>query len=69
MTYYDNAYANMVNKLEEISDIIGIDKFDFAINLFKIRPSKRREWIINLAIENNKKDIILDLLEEAYPKW
>lgn len=69
MTYYDNAYANMVNKLEEISDIIGINKFDFAINLFKIRPSKRREWIINLAIENNKKEIIVDLLEEAYPKW
>lgn len=67
--YYDNAYINMVNKLEEISGIINIDKFDFAMKLFKTRPKNRRKLIIDLAMNNNKKDVILNLLEEAYPKW
>lgn len=67
--YYDNAYINMVNKLEEISDIIGIDKFDFAMKLFKTRPRNRKQLIIDLAANSKNKKEILNLLEEAYPKW
>lgn len=59
----------MVNNLEEISDIIGIDKFDFAMKLLKTRPRNRKQLIIDLAASSKNKKEILDLLEEAYPKW
>lgn len=65
--YYDNAYINMVNNLEKVSDELGIDRYQFARDLFEIRPSKRESFIIS---KTNTKNInnIKNILKETFLK-
>lgn len=67
--YYDNAYSNMVECLEEISDIIGEDKYEFAKKLFNVKVSEREKWLRNLFKNNSNKEKLEDLLREAFVKW
>lgn len=67
--YYDNAYSNMVECLEEISDIIGEDKYEFAKKLFNVKASEREKWLRNLFKNNSNKEKLDDLLREAFVKW
>lgn len=68
--YHNVAYSNMVDKLEEICDIINVDKFEFAKELFKIRPSKREEWL-RMTFKNykNNENKLIDLMKEAFNRW
>lgn len=68
--YNQVAYGNMVDKLEEICDIINVDKLEFAQELFKIRPMKREKWL-KMVFKHYKSEEsnLINLMEEAFNKW
>lgn len=67
--YYTNGYANMVSCLEEISDIIGKDKYKFSKELFNVKVTEREKWLKKQIKDNPEKDKLEELLKEAFVKW
>lgn len=67
--YYTNGYSNMVECLEEISDIIGKDRYEFAQELFNVKVIEREKWLKEQFKNNPEKDKLEELLKEAFVKW
>lgn len=67
--YYNNGYSNMVDCLEEISDIMGIDRYKFAKELFNVKVTEREKWLKQQIKNNPEKDKLEELMKEAFVKW
>lgn len=67
--YYTNGYSNMVDCLEEVSDIIGKDRYEFAKELFNVKVTEREKWLKQQIKNNPEKDKLEELLKEAFVKW
>ncbi len=59
----------MVSCLEEISDIIGKDKYKFSKELFNVKVTEREKWLKKQIKDNPEKDKLEELLKEAFVKW
>lgn len=66
---FTNRYSNMVDYLEEISDIIGKGRHKFAQELFDTKVTEREEWLVKLFKGNSEKDKLEKLLKEFFVKW
>lgn len=69
ISYYDNGYSNMVNCLEQISDIINMDKYEFSKELFNVNVVEREVYLRKKFKDNIKEKELIGLLEEAFVKW
>ena len=69
ISYYDNGYSNMVNCLERISDIMNLDRYEFARELFRTEITDREQYLKHMFKGNVKEKELLELLEEAFVKW
>lgn len=69
LSYYDNGYSNMVNCLEKISDIMNLDRYEFARELFHTEITDREQHLKHMFKGNAREKELLELLEEAFVKW
>lgn len=67
--YYENGYSNMVNSLEQISDIMNLDRYEFAKELFNIKVTERESYLRKKFSNNINEKELINLLEEAFVKW